>query len=118
MVMFALIPLPVNSMTALVTWVRTFSYSALPPVTEMYLSSITSPVGSGSAAFRTKPAANISSIQKVRFISYESSLPRPLAPHPFRQAAIPELERPPRPARSEEHTSELQSQFHLVCRLL
>src|SRR5689334_24973170 len=25
---------------------------------------------------------------------------------------------PPRAARSEEHTSELQSQFHLVCRLL
>src|SRR5689334_24995482 len=25
---------------------------------------------------------------------------------------------PPAPARSEEHTSELQSQFHLVCRLL
>src|SRR5689334_24660632 len=24
----------------------------------------------------------------------------------------------PRPSRSEEHTSELQSQFHLVCRLL
>src|SRR5689334_24810248 len=24
----------------------------------------------------------------------------------------------PRPTRSEEHTSELQSQFHLVCRLL
>src|SRR6266568_9314136 len=26
--------------------------------------------------------------------------------------------RSPPPARSEEHTSELQSQFHLVCRLL
>src|SRR5689334_24568047 len=26
--------------------------------------------------------------------------------------------RPRRPDRSEEHTSELQSQFHLVCRLL
>src|SRR6267143_3183743 len=26
--------------------------------------------------------------------------------------------RPRRPSRSEEHTSELQSQFHLVCRLL
>src|SRR5689334_24452930 len=25
---------------------------------------------------------------------------------------------PPIPSRSEEHTSELQSQFHLVCRLL
>src|SRR5689334_24819752 len=26
--------------------------------------------------------------------------------------------KPPLPPRSEEHTSELQSQFHLVCRLL
>src|SRR5712692_10793437 len=26
--------------------------------------------------------------------------------------------KPPSPRRSEEHTSELQSQFHLVCRLL
>src|SRR5438309_8834208 len=32
-------------------------------------------------------------------------------------AATPTFSREPRP-RSEEHTSELQSQFHLVCRLL
>src|SRR5689334_24535750 len=32
--------------------------------------------------------------------------------------AAPMSPRPDRPARSEEHTSELQSQFHLVCRLL
>src|SRR5689334_23974272 len=42
--------------------------------------------------------------------------PSPLsAPHPLggcREAL------PGRPRRSEEHTSELQSQFHLVCRLL
>src|SRR5689334_24322641 len=43
--------------------------------------------------------------------------------HP-RSAPIPVVEMPGRPAsrdvqhRSEEHTSELQSQFHLVCRLL
>src|SRR6266568_5410466 len=38
-----------------------------------------------------------------------SGWPPPAPPRP----------RPPRPgARSEEHTSELQSQFHLVCRLL
>src|SRR5438309_4841311 len=30
----------------------------------------------------------------------------------------PSRSRPTRSARSEEHTSELQSQFHLVCRLL
>src|SRR5689334_24054814 len=37
------------------------------------------------------------------------------------RAAWPEYPRSPRrpcPFRSEEHTSELQSQFHLVCRLL
>ena len=33
------------------------------------------------------------------------------------QAALP-LTAPPTVTRSEEHTSELQSQFHLVCRLL
>src|SRR5689334_24492247 len=32
--------------------------------------------------------------------------------------APPQAPRPGRRARSEEHTSELQSQFHLVCRLL
>src|SRR6266568_5468464 len=36
--------------------------------------------------------------------------PGPPPPHP-----VPPL---PGAARSEEHTSELQSQFHLVCRLL
>src|SRR5256884_9206344 len=33
-------------------------------------------------------------------------------------AACPCRHRPPRPSRSEEHTSELQSRLHLVCRLL
>src|SRR6267143_5526239 len=41
---------------------------------------------------------------------------------PHRGRARPPLPREPHPrargARSEEHTSELQSQFHLVCRLL
>src|SRR2546429_6701358 len=31
---------------------------------------------------------------------------------------LPEVEKPSRKARSEEHTSELQSRLHLVCRLL
>src|SRR5689334_23759950 len=39
--------------------------------------------------------------------------PRPARPRRARESA-----RPGRRARSEEHTSELQSQFHLVCRLL
>src|SRR6266481_9253436 len=37
---------------------------------------------------------------------------------PRRPCARPTSAPPSRPARSEEHTSELQSQFHLVCRLL
>src|SRR5689334_24693132 len=36
---------------------------------------------------------------------------------PFRTCRSPKL-RPNAKLRSEEHTSELQSQFHLVCRLL
>src|SRR3989449_3547877 len=38
----------------------------------------------------------------------------PLAQRPVRGAAPA----PPHPERSEEHTSELQSRLHLVCRLL
>src|SRR5438309_5532911 len=51
-------------------------------------------------------------------------LPRLTAPSPSPPAdysaagSYRAAERPPAPARSEEHTSELQSQFHLVCRLL
>src|SRR5579862_9947983 len=37
---------------------------------------------------------------------------------PGRRSAAPKDRSPPWKARSEEHTSELQSQFHLVCRLL
>src|SRR2546422_2026661 len=44
---------------------------------------------------------------------------RPLRPRgcTWRRCAIP-LTSTPRPSRSEEHTSELQSRLHLVCRLL
>src|SRR5689334_23657082 len=50
--------------------------------------------------------------------------PRPGRPAPPAAPARPARPTPPRAsarrfeARSEEHTSELQSQFHLVCRLL
>src|SRR5205809_4547686 len=37
---------------------------------------------------------------------------------PHRRIAAPARPRPRRRARSEEHTSELQSRLHLVCRLL
>src|SRR2546429_6318842 len=46
---------------------------------------------------------------------------RPLRRHPGRRAAVPAPDAPAgvgRGARSEEHTSELQSRLHLVCRLL
>src|SRR5579862_3186600 len=45
---------------------------------------------------------------------FRSGRPRPRSrPRPSRRPS-----RSPRWRRSEEHTSELQSQFHLVCRLL
>src|SRR5437660_4121143 len=47
--------------------------------------------------------------------------PRPSAravPACVRPTTRPASARPPRPRRSEEHTSELQSRGHLVCRLL
>src|SRR5689334_24535573 len=55
------------------------------------------------------------------FRSAEDRLPPPWAAHPTGRGhtpprAPPGSRRPIR--RSEEHTSELQSQFHLVCRLL
>src|SRR5438309_7514846 len=44
---------------------------------------------------------------------------QPSRPRGGRAAREPVPDRPPRGRdRSEEHTSELQSQFHLVCRLL
>src|SRR5947208_6077429 len=52
--------------------------------------------------FRSQPSSRIR-----RF----GRFPSPAAPPPERPSR-------PRPARSEEHTSELQSPDHLVCRLL
>src|SRR6266568_5655407 len=46
-----------------------------------------------------------------------TTLFRPCGGRPVRPGD-PLRPRPRPPARSEEHTSELQSQFHLVCRLL
>src|SRR5688572_31372455 len=43
---------------------------------------------------------------------------RHLRERPERHVACARLEDSPRPGRSEEHTSELQSQSNLVCRLL
>src|SRR5689334_24258187 len=46
----------------------------------------------------------------------ESTVEPEAMPEPQPPTPRPRAVRPPR--RSEEHTSELQSQFHLVCRLL
>src|SRR6267143_4297244 len=43
---------------------------------------------------------------------------RPTNSISFHPTPMPSRNRPPDRTRSEEHTSELQSQFHLVCRLL
>src|SRR2546422_7538656 len=45
--------------------------------------------------------------------------PSAVCPYPDEPCAAPwSRRRSPRPKRSEEHTSELQSRLHLVCRLL
>src|SRR5689334_23944640 len=50
--------------------------------------------------------------------SLKRSRPRTGSPFASRPTMTPPTRRPSLPRRSEEHTSELQSQFHLVCRLL
>src|SRR5689334_24113115 len=60
-------------------------------------------------------------VEKARAISsgLTGSAPRPIAKYGFRCRVIPmRCAVAATSARSEEHTSELQSQFHLVCRLL
>src|SRR2546425_2135073 len=59
-------------------------------------------------------SSRISAPYPWRVLGPLARLPLP-APQPARR---PRAERPPRPARSEEHTSELQSLAYLVCRLL
>src|SRR5689334_24281746 len=61
--------------------------------------------------FRSYPAA-----AALRHIAARSACPRRRGPRPASggDSGVP----PSRMSRSEEHTSELQSQFHLVCRLL
>src|SRR5207244_11842324 len=54
--------------------------------------------------------------QKVSIVSNVSIVSRSLGPSRPRSRGSPALA--PRPSRSEEHTSELQSPDHLVCRLL
>src|SRR3712207_7648141 len=44
--------------------------------------------------------------------------PPPMTPDPLLSIVVPTRDRAPLAARSEEHTSELQSRQYLVCRLL
>src|SRR5690554_7685829 len=57
-------------------------------------------------------------VQRPPEVGFSRARPRrrPLPPPPCRR--FPPEERPRRAPRSEEHTSELQSRPHLVCRLL
>src|SRR5689334_24653580 len=64
--------------------------------------------------FRSRPTRS-----DTRRCSYGSSAPPvPRRPHCPGYSRCTSCSRGSRPSRSEEHTSELQSQFHLVCRLL
>src|SRR5438309_5906155 len=82
--------------------------------------------------FRSTTGSGVASGVACRAASTRGSRPRPPRPteNLRRRRGPPPLEARARPAgvgqavalprgvRSEEHTSELQSQFHLVCRLL
>src|SRR6266568_7263690 len=66
---------------------------------------------------RTSPVSVAT--RRARDMSITAQPPPAVPPAPAVRAAGPSgAESGPRVSRSEEHTSELQSQFHLVCRLL
>src|SRR2546422_6661213 len=69
-----------------------------------------------NSAFRT-PHSAFDSSHQLQHPEPLRILPVSTQPHPAVAAAPHELPRPADP-RSEEHTSELQSRLHLVCRLL
>src|SRR2546429_4462266 len=72
--------------------------------------------------FRSQAAGAIPEVKLVSFtVDPEHDTPSALAEYAARYHAQPErwhFLTGPREARSEEHTSELQSRLHLVCRLL
>src|SRR5687768_18055550 len=63
------------------------------------------------------------SVRKLRPFVHHPMMPPPPSPPPVRTGALTlstvlMARHSPSPLRSEEHTSELQSRLHLVCRLL
>src|SRR5699024_12449493 len=73
-------------------------------------------------SFPTRRSSDLNSLEVIRtaerFLA-ERGRPEPFGPVMEGYEALPEAERRERAAaRSEEHTSELQSRFDLVCRLL
>src|SRR5689334_25206257 len=72
--------------------------------------------------FRSARAAGLAAGRIFLQVSLSQSLVEPIIPRmiPPQGTRVPKSARPPVAVtgRSEEHTSELQSQFHLVCRLL
>src|SRR5689334_23734039 len=61
---------------------------------------------------RTRPTRDGLCFRSPRGVAHEAVRPE------SKSAKTPVLRKRARTKRSEEHTSELQSQFHLVCRLL
>src|SRR2546422_6634140 len=55
---------------------------------------------------------------RVRLLVYPTASPNPRPPPPARPGRYPPAAPEQTGGRSEEHTSELQSRLHLVCRLL
>src|SRR6266487_7172798 len=81
----------------------------------MLLSSVTSPMLSPPFFFFNDPATT-----EIYTLSLHDALPI-LPPRRYQRVSLAHLVSPHDPgglARSEEHTSELQSPVHLVCRLL
>src|SRR5438309_5463122 len=82
-----------------------------------------SPVGAARNRVNIGMVECRASLARARSFSQERESPAVAEPIPEAAACSPRHERARRgmvalTRRSEEHTSELQSQFHLVCRLL
>src|SRR2546429_1939298 len=89
--------------------------STLFPYTTLFRSSSSGAVAIRSSYIRRKPAA----LSKGQNSKPPSTSPMGWSRN-SKEVMMPKFPPPPRTAqkRSEEHTSELQSRLHLVCRLL
>src|SRR5690242_21532861 len=84
--------------------------STLFPYTTLFRSSVHAVMALGASAFRQWPSGRQRDLMSAIF---ESATPPVIAPSPRKTPPAPRVT-----ARSEEHTSELQSHVNLVCRLL